>query len=103
MKNMQIQKLSFFSLVNKENKPFKVMCSKVASAIDCCSARGPAFGGGKHIKIFSGSNSIQESYSDFGSNYKHPDYPGGTEKAKSILARSKNFKTLEIEVFVRTN
>ena len=79
------------------------MCSKVASAFDCYSARVPAFGGGKHITIFSGSNSIQESYSDFGSNYKHPDYQGGTEKAKSILAGSKNFKSLEIEVFVRTN
>ena len=71
-------------------------------AIGCFSTNGPIFGW-DDIFIASDSNLNRKSYSDFGSNYKHPDYPGGTEKAKSILAGSYNFQTLEVEVFVRTN
>ncbi len=99
------QKAFIFSLVNKENKPFKVMCGIGGSAIYCNSSDGPRFGNsqGHDIAIVSDSNVNQRSWSTFGSSYKHADYQCGTEKAKSILAGSYNFQTLEIEVFVRTN
>ncbi len=46
-----------FSLVNKENKPFKVVCTYGAIAIDCDSSFGPIFGsGGLDFCIASGSN-----------------------------------------------
>lgn len=93
-----------FSLINQENTPFKVMCSNEGEfAINCSAKRGPSFGGnGQYIKdivIRSDSNANQESYSDFGYSYKHPDYLKGTDKAKSILAGSYKFQTVEIEVF----
>ncbi len=90
-----------FSLVNKENKPFKVMCTDNC-AIRCFSSRGPIFGI-HDICIASDSNLNRESYSGFGDNYKHADYQRGTEKAKSILAGSCKFQTVEIEVFIATN
>jgi len=68
-------------------------------AIYCCSTRGPIFGVGD-IDIASDSNSNQNSYSNFGLSYKHPDYQCETEKANSILAGSEYFQTVEIEVFV---
>jgi hypothetical protein len=77
------------------------MCTNGNNAICCGSAYGPTFG--RDIYISSGSNSNQTSYSNFGYDYKHPDYQNGTAKANSILAGSYNFQTLEIEVFVRTN
>ena len=97
------QKAFLFSLVNKENKPFKVMCTNGANAIYCNPSYGPTFGGGHEIYISSSSNLNQKSFSYFGTSYKHADYQSGTLKAKSILAGSHFFQTLEIEVFVRTN
>jgi len=79
------------------------MCANGTYAIYCNSSYGPTFGGGTDIYISSDSNSNQTSYSYFGHTYKHSDYQCGTEKAKSILAGSHNFQTLEIEVFVRIN
>jgi hypothetical protein len=89
-----------FSLVNKENKPFKAVCSS-NNAIFQYPFCGPSFG--PDIYIAPDSNSNRDSFSVFGSNYKHADYQNGTEKAKSILGGSYNFKTVEIEVFVATN
>ena len=80
-----------FSLVNKENKPFKVMCKNGADAIWCSSWHGLIFGAGHDILIASDSNSNKESYSNLGPSYDHAD--------PSILAGSYNFQTLEIEVF----
>jgi len=37
-------KAFIFSLVNKKNKPFKVMCTNVTNAIFCYSRFGPTFG-----------------------------------------------------------
>lgn len=92
-----------FSLINKENRPFKIMCSNNGEkAIKCDSSYGPSFGGGD-IYIASGSNGNQTSSSIFGYTYQHPDYQTGTEKANSILAGSSNFQTLEIEVFTEVN
>jgi len=80
------------------------MCTNGASAIYCGSAYGPIFGNSTSCDLYitSGSNANQTSNSNFGSSYKHADYQYGTKKAKSILAGSNIFQTLEIEVFVPT-
>jgi hypothetical protein len=98
-------KAFLFSLVNKEEKPFKIHCSNEGEqAIDCNSNYGPCFGGDDEglidILIDSDSNINKESYCDFGFSYQHPDYLKETDKAMNILAGSYNFKTLEIEVYV---
>jgi hypothetical protein len=82
------------------------MCTNGANAIYCNPSYGPSFGGpstGHDIGIVSDSNVNQRSWSNFGSSYKHTDYQFSTDKAKSILAGSHQFQTLEIEVFVRIN
>ena len=78
------------------------MSTNDACAIYCGSSYGPKFGGGD-IHIASGSNSNQGSFTNFGFSYKHPDYQYESEKAKSILAGSYNFQTVDIEVFIATN
>lgn len=91
-----------FSLVNKENRPFKVPCANSGQkAIFTRATYGPTFGGGFDIKIMSNSNVNQDSYCNFGSSYKHPDYLFDTDKAKNILAGSHNFQPVEIEVFAK--
>ena len=92
-----------FSLVNKEENPFKVLCSNEGEyAIHCDSDHGPCFGGEgtklKDICIRTDSN-IKKSDCNFGFAYKHPDYLKDTDKAKNILAGSYNFETVEIEVY----
>ncbi len=95
-----------FSLVNKENKSFKVNCTNGVGAIYCSSSYGPSFGNsitGHDILIYSDSNTNKGSLCNFSSSYNHADYPKYTEKAKTILAGSYQFQTLEIEVFVCTS
>jgi len=72
-------------------------------AIYCGFTFGPTFGEGFDMYVASGLNSNHDSSSGFGYSYKHPDYQYGTEEAKSILAGSFNFQTVEIEVFIATN
>jgi len=91
-----------FSLVNKDNKPFKAVFTNSEYAINCHSYFGPIFGSGD-IHIMSSSNSNRRSFSYFGNSYEHADYQFGTEKAKTILAGSHYFQTHEIEVFVLIN
>jgi len=92
-----------FSLINKEEKPFKVMCSNEGqTALYCSSNSGPCFGG-HDFDIKSDSNINKESYCDFGFSYQHPDYLKGTTKARNILAGSYKFETQDIEVFSKTN
>ena len=96
-------KAFIFSLVNKENKPVKVMCTNGADAIYCQSYFGPIFGNSKGHDIGINKNSnVSENWSYCGSSYKHADYPTDTEKAKA-LAGSHHFQTLDIEVFIQTN
>ncbi len=91
-----------YSLINKDKKSFKVMNSpNGAHSIYSKSDYGPTFGGGHDFYIASDSNSNLKSYSNLGHTFKHQDYPNNTEKAKSILAGSYNFKTIEIEVFTK--
>ena len=97
-----------FSLVNKEEKPFKIPCSNGGQkAIGCNSKYGPCFGGEcdniKDICIKTDSNVNKNSYSDFGYSYQHSDYLKGTVEAQNILAGALNFQTREIEVFSKTN
>ena len=97
-----------FSLVNKKHESFRTFCSNDGkNAMRWISDGGPCFGfdgdGRKDICIVSNSNVNQSSYSNFGYLYKNPNYPFGTEKAKSILAGSFHFQTSEIEVFAENN
>ena len=70
-------KAFIFSLVNKENLPFKAMCKKGAYSILCYPTHGPS--------------------------YMHPDCLFHTDEAYSILNGSYSFQTIEIEVFSVTN
>ncbi len=91
-----------FSIVNKDLKPFKTPCS-FEGQIGCFSNSGPIFGKDEFLDfcIKGNSNINKDSLSNFGSSYKHPDYKYGTEKAKSILAGSHYFQTVEMEVYAR--
>ena len=59
-------KAYIFSLVNREKRPFKAMCTNGASTIYCYSNHGPIFGSGHYILITSGSNADKTCYSNFG-------------------------------------
>ena len=92
-------KAYIFSLVNQENKPFKSVCSN-RGAIRCFPGYGPMFGDDdskRDIWIKSDSNSNEDSSSNFGLMFEHPDYVKGTKRANTILAGSNKFRTLEIE------
>jgi hypothetical protein len=98
-------KAYIFSIVNKDNKPFKSVSNNDGGTI-CETRHGPAFGGvgkGSDIYVSLDSNINQSSCCNFGSSYKHADYQFGTEKTKTILAGSYNFQTAEIEVFSASN
>ena len=89
--------------MNKENKSFKVKVEENSKqAILCHSIYGPKFGV-TDFYISSNSNKNHNSYSNFGCSYKHPDYQYNTTEANSILAGSKNFQTVEIEIFAKIN
>lgn len=89
-----------FSLINHENRSFKVFCANYGKkAMSCDSEQGPSFGGGTDIRILSNSNANNDSYSSFGYSYKHPDYLCASDRAHCILAGTHHFQTLEIEVF----
>lgn len=88
-----------FSLVNKDKKPMVLHCSESQYAISGNSSFGPTFGGGLDIYIADKSNLNLSNYSNLGFTYKHPQYVYGSDEAKSFLAGSYNFQTLEIEVF----
>ena len=95
-----------FSLINKENKPFKAKRTYNSGGyklgpIFGSAIRGPILGyNDKYdINITSLSNEYSSSSANFGYSFNHSDYKQGTERARTILAGSLNFKTLEIEVF----
>lgn len=90
-----------FSLVNLNNHPFVVMSKNGKGSIHGCSIFGPTFGstGAYDIIIAPNSNTNRNSYSRIGQSYQHPDYPYGSEQAKTILGGTYYFQTTEIEVF----
>ena len=97
-----------FSLTNKDDNSFKVVCSNDGQyAINCSADHGPVFGGdGKHLKdivIRSDSNTLQKSYSNFGYSYQHLEFPRETNNAKSVLAGSHTFHIEEIEIYAKTD
>ena len=99
-------KAFIFSLVNKEDNPFKALCSNEGKQAICCDPDyGPSFGGeGRYIRdicIQSDSNINKYNYSSFGYSYQNPGYVKETVKAQNILSGSFEFKTLEIEVLIR--
>ena len=96
-------KAYIFSLINKEDRPFKVICTNSNYAIKSNTSCGPVFGDGSDIHVAINSNANKNSFCNFGSAYTHADYQKGTDKAKAILAGSYNFQTLEIEVFTKTH
>ena len=90
-----------FSLINKQNKPLKMKCSKCQHAIYCHNSYGPIFGDGHDFVISDNSNTNTNSPSSLGGSYSHPDYAYGSNEAKSFLAGSYNFKVSEIEVYTK--
>ena len=90
-----------FSLVNKEKRPFKVVCSDASKAAFGGVDNGPTFGAGADLVVASNSNVNKKSGTNFGCSYSHADYPYRSEKAKAVLAGSYNFQTAEIEVWTK--
>ncbi len=89
-----------FSLINKENKAFKVMCSNDGQNAILCD-HGPTFGKSDSDIFINNNSNTDSGHCNFGHTYKHPDYLEGTEKAKNILAGSYKFRTTEIEVYAK--
>jgi hypothetical protein len=103
-----------FSLVNKDNKPFKTVYIS-DQGIFCDKDAGPSFGYCQPIfsnklnikdyvihydlRVSTDSNVDQSSCSNFGHGFKNQEYQGGTHKANAILAGSYHFQNVEIEVF----
>ena len=89
-----------YSIVNKENRPlFFEHSSTHKNSIFSDLGYGPVFGYGCELVIFNNSNTNTNSYSDLGKSYTHPEYPYGSDKAKTILAGTHHFQVEEIEVF----
>ena len=91
-----------FSLVNKNHRQLviKVDPTAISNAIYCSSSYGPIFGSGHDIFICNNANSSNESCSNLGPSYKHPDYVYQSNEAKTLFAGSHQFKAAEIEVFL---
>ena len=89
-----------FSLVNEKNQPFISMSKNQEGYINCYSHTGPIFGnksGNVDLCIHSDSNINTYSYSVFGNSFERT---GISHDAEFILAGSKNFQTVEIEVYL---
>jgi hypothetical protein len=92
------QNAFIFSLINKLNKPLKMKCIDLKTAIYCQNSLGPNFGS-YDFEINNDSNINTDSNSNLGDSYKHPDYEKDSNEAKSFLAGSHKFKVSEIEVY----
>jgi len=88
-----------FSLTNKDNTPVKMNIDPNSHkyAICCHSRHGPKFG--EDITIANNANTTIESWSNLGSDYKHPQYAFETIEAQTFLAGSYEFQLDEIEVY----
>ena len=90
-----------FSFVNTDDKPVVMKCNDPTNAIYCVSGCGPVFGkDGLDFSIHGNSRGNKSNYSNLGKSYSHPQYAYGSDEAKSFLAGSNKFLTLEIEVFI---
>ena len=97
-----------FSLVNKENRPLifehtneseNIKDADARGSVWSSSKHGPLFGSGHDLYIADKSNTNDDSYSNLGFTYTHPDYQRDSERANSILAGTQFFEVDEIEVF----
>jgi len=90
-----------FSFINHHNTKIIMKCINPTCAIRASSEYGPTFGGGADLFICNDSNTSNESSSNLGNSFKHPNYGYGSNEAKSFLAGSYNFRTKEIEVYTK--
>ena len=92
-----------FSLVNKENKSLIFEHTSSGNyaqySIYLSSTCGPTFGGGYDFVLRDSSNTNPNSLANLGFTYTNPEYPNGSERAKTILAGTYNFQVNELEVF----
>ena len=98
-----------FSYRNKLNNKLKIS-NFLFYTIFCSAKFGPVFGSryrtlylidddGFDFAIVDSSNTNESSFSNLDQSFEHPYSWCSDEKAKSLLAGSKNFKVNEIEVF----
>jgi len=90
-----------FSFINQHNTKLILKCTDPSQAIFTSSEHGPTFGAGHDLRICNNSNTTNENYSKLSTSYNHPNYPFGSNEAKSFLAGSFNFLTTEIEVYTK--
>ncbi|XP_028405660.1 neurogenic locus notch homolog protein 1-like [Dendronephthya gigantea] len=91
-----------FSFVNKDNlPPFKSPVYRHNQhAIYTNPGYGPTFGGGHDIHISNLANANTGSYANLGHTYQPPHgYGYGTNKARDLLAGTRNFSPNEIETY----
>ena len=90
-----------FSLINQYNYPIKLNITNPLKAVYAINGNGPTFGNGQDFYIADQSNSNTNSFSQLGNTYQLPfsNMTYGSTAAKSFLAGSYNFQTIEIEVF----
>ncbi len=96
-----------FSLINKENRPFKAQCDEsihVDDGYPRCYRNFPCFGPsfGSDIRILNNSNKNRDSFSEFEDWYKYPFCGLRLNSSNVILAGTPYFKTTEIEVFTKS-
>ena len=82
-----------FSLINLDNKTKKIKWSR-NQAIGCSTSHGPIFGAVYDLFISDKSNTNTSSLSNLCNSYIHSEYEYKSDKAKSFLAGSYNFKVL---------
>jgi len=81
-----------FSLVNKDNLPIKMKCTRPECAIYSCVNNGPTFGW--DIIVYN-----SEGQSFLGYSYKHSKHSFDSKDAKEFLAGGDKFHIQNIEVF----
>ncbi len=91
-----------FSLINKENTPFKIQCEAGMEAIRCYPKYGPVFGA-CDICIFEKRKDLNGyvNRSNLGKCYKPYLFQNESQRdeLRSLLAGKKEFQIKEIEVF----
>ena len=88
-----------FSMINLDNNPMVMKCHNPNYAVSCVNNFRPVFG--NDISVCDNSNVNTGSFSNLGHSYKHPQYVQRSNEAKSFLAGSYNFQTVEIEVYTK--
>ena len=91
-----------FSFINQYKTKLVMKCTDPSFAICTNNQYGPTFGKDKvDLFIFSDSDKTNQSYSNLGGIYKHPDYAYESNEARSFLAGSYKFQTSEIEIYTK--